>query len=44
MDTCPLPVISFNKKLKADSLTPDLLYLYLQILITQNESHGRKET
>lgn len=30
MDTCPLPVISFNKKLKADSLTPELLYLYLQ--------------
>jgi hypothetical protein len=30
--------------LNPESLTPDLLYLYLQILITQNESYGRKET
>jgi hypothetical protein len=44
MDTCPLAVICFNKKLKADSLTPELLYLYLQILIIQTESYGRKET
>lgn len=44
MDSCLLPRSSFNKKLKADSLTPELLYLYLQILITQNESYGRKET
>ena len=36
--------IRFNKKLNADPLTPELLYLYLQILITQNESYGRKET
>ena len=34
----------FNKKLNADSLTRELLYLYLQILIIQNESYGRKET
>lgn len=44
MDTYRLPVISFNKKLNPDSLTPELLYLYLQILIIQIESYGRKET
>ena len=44
MDTYPLPLMSFNKKLKTDSLTPELLYLYLQILIIQTESYGRKET
>ena len=36
--------LRFNKKLNADPLTPELLYLYLQILIIQNESYGRKET
>ena len=36
--------LRFNKKLNDDPLTPELLYLYLQILIIQNESYGRKET
>ena len=36
--------LRFNKKLNVDPLTPELLYLYLQILIIQNESYGRKET
>lgn len=43
MDSCPMPVISFNKKLNPDSLTPELLYLYLQLLIIQKESYGRKK-
>lgn len=29
MVNCPGTVISFNKKLNPDSLTPELLYLYL---------------